>query len=231
MLDLYTVYLRYIRFMSSIQMLHVEERDGRWWLAGVAAPRFSVVNEFLGYVADRRFSPRTARAYAFDLLAFCRWLVDERLDVDGVSTDVLLRFLTHCRTATLPGRPGGNVYSIRDGRNVGYSAATINRRLAAISGLFSFRQMRDPSAANPVPRGQQARRATAGERSGLLAHLAKPGLVHSFGCANPAGCRGPGPGRDAGVAGQLPYRPGPGDRRADAVLRAAFGRGTQPACV
>lgn len=162
--------------MSSIQNLHAEERAGRWWLAGAgaAAHRFGVINDFLGYLADRHYSPRTARAYAFDLLAFGRWLADEDLDLDGVSTDVLLRFLTHCRTATLPGRPGGNVYSIRDGRNVGYAAATINRRLAAISALFSFREMRDPSAANPVPRGQQARRSAAGERNGLLAHLSKP---------------------------------------------------------
>ena len=155
-------------------MLHAEEQAGRWWLAGAAAHRFGVVNDFLGYLADRRYSPRTARAYAFDLLAFGRWLDGEGVDLDGVTTDVLLRFLTHCRTATLPGRPGGNVYSIRDGRNVGYSAATINRRLAAISALFSFRQMRDPSAPNPVPRGRQARRSAAGERNGLLAHLAKP---------------------------------------------------------
>lgn len=155
-------------------MFRVEERDGRWWLAGAGAARFAVVNEFLGYVADRRYSPRTARAYAFDLLAFTRWLDGEGLDLDGVATDVLLRFLTHCRTATLPGRPGGNVYSIRDGRNAGYAPATINRRLAAISALFGFRQMRDPSAASPVPRGRKARRAVAGERGGLLAHLAKP---------------------------------------------------------
>ena len=36
--------------------------------------RFGLVNEFLGYLADRNFSPRTCRAYAYDLLAFARWL-------------------------------------------------------------------------------------------------------------------------------------------------------------
>src|SRR6266481_4857791 len=55
-----------------------------------------------------------------------------------------------------------------------YSPATINRRLAAISGLFSFRSMRDPAAVNPVPRGAAARRAASGERAGLLGHLARP---------------------------------------------------------
>jgi hypothetical protein len=66
--------------------------------------------------------------------------------IDEVTTEVLLRFLAFCRATSTPGRPGGNVYSIRDGRNSGYAAAAINRRLAAICGLFSYRQMRDGSA-------------------------------------------------------------------------------------
>ena len=69
---------------------------------------------------------------------------------------------------------GGNVYSIRDGRNVGYAPATINRRLAAVSGLFGYQAMRDPAAPSPIPRRAEARRAAAGERSGLLAQLARP---------------------------------------------------------
>ena len=120
-------------------MLRVEERDGRWRLVGEPANRFSVVDKFLGYLADRNYSPGTVRAYAFDLLAFCRWLHGETIDMPAVDTDALLRFLTHCATATHPGRPGGNVYSIVDGRNTGYAPATINRRLAAISALFGFR--------------------------------------------------------------------------------------------
>jgi site-specific recombinase XerC len=46
--------------------------------------------------------------------------------------------------------------------------------MASISGLFSFRAMRDPTAANPVPRGSAARRTARGERAGLLGHLARP---------------------------------------------------------
>jgi len=120
--------------------------DGVWQLRGTAAEKFDLVNQFLGYLADRNFSPRTCRAYAYDLLAFARWLTGEQLGLAEVNVDVLLRFLTACREATLPGRPGGNVYSIRDGRSQGYAPATINRRLAAISGLFAFREMRDPEA-------------------------------------------------------------------------------------
>ncbi|MGZ5365947.1 MAG: tyrosine-type recombinase/integrase, partial [Mycobacterium sp.] len=148
--------------------------DGVWQLHGPAVERFGLVNEFLGYLADRNFSPRTCRAYAYDLLAFARWLTEEQLQLAQVNVDVLLRFLTACREATLPGRPGGNVYSIRDGRNQGYAPATINRRLAAISSLFAFWEMRDPDARNPIGSGRSVRLRSRSERSGLLAHTAKP---------------------------------------------------------
>src|SRR6478672_2635337 len=163
----------YVHLMTKELSVAVDD-DGVWQLRGTAAEKFALVNEYLGYLADRNFSPRTCRAYAFDLLAFARWLIAESVALSDVDTDVLLRFLTACREATPKGRPGGNVFSIRDGRNTGYAAATINRRLAAISSLFAFREMREPAAANPVPRGGVARRQARGERSGLLAHVGKP---------------------------------------------------------
>ena len=89
--------------------LRVEEDSGGWVLSGAAAAAFAVVNDYLGYLADRRYSPQTVRAYAFDLLAFCRWLLAEDVTLDAVRTETLLRYLAHCRTATFRGRPGGNV--------------------------------------------------------------------------------------------------------------------------
>ena len=136
-----------------------------------------MVNDYLGYLADRRYSPRTIRAYAFDLLHFVRWLLAECLRSEQVTTEVLLRYLAACRTQTLSGRParrGDNVFSIRDGRNAGLAPATINRRLTAISGLFAYQALRDPAAPNPVPPGRQARAAASGERRGLLGHLTRP---------------------------------------------------------
>lgn len=136
--------------------------------------RVRLVNEFLGYLVDRNFSPRTCRAYAYDLLGFTRWLLAEDVALTDVDVDVMLRFFTACREATPRGRPGGNVYSIRDGRNTGYAPATMNRRLAAISPLFAFREMCEVGSRNPIPKGRAARMRASGERGGLLAHVGTP---------------------------------------------------------
>ena len=154
--------------------LRVDAVGAGWRLAGPGSAGFALVNDYLAYLVDRRYSPRTVRSYAFDLLHFCRWLVTDGTVLDAVETDTLLRFLAACREQVLPGQHGGNVVSLRTGRTAGYAAATVNRRLAAISGLFAFRAMRDPAAPNPVPRGAAARRTAKGERSGMLGHLARP---------------------------------------------------------
>ena len=152
--------------------LSVVHGDGEWRIGPVAASAAVVLaNDYLSYLADRSYSPQTVRAYAFSLLPFCRWLAQEAIAVDAVTTDVLLRFLASCRQASVPGRPGPNVVRMDATRANGYAPATINHRLAAISGMFSFRAMRDPAARNPVPKGKEARRLTTAERAGLLAHV------------------------------------------------------------
>jgi site-specific recombinase XerD len=154
--------------------LRLTQQDSLWVLEGRSAKSFALINEYLRYLVDRAYSPRTVEAYAFDLLTFARWLQSEKVALDAVTTDVIVRYLAACRTAAVRGRHGGNVYSIRDGRNAGYAPTTINRRLVAISGLFAYREMLDPAVRNPVPRGREARRTARGERSGLLGHMARP---------------------------------------------------------
>jgi integrase/recombinase XerD len=156
------------------QRLVLEQGEAGWRLAGDQADRFGLVDDYLGYLADRNYSPATVRAYGYGLLRFCRWLLDEDIDLAEVSTDVLLRFLAACRTERIPGRPGPNVV-LMDGRRADApAAATVNLRVAAISGLFAFRSMRDPAAANPVPKGREARgRPAPGERGGMLGHVAR----------------------------------------------------------
>jgi len=133
--------------------LRVAPVEGRWELVGATSGDVRLVNDYLGYLADRRYAPGTRRSYAFDLLALCRWLSRETLSLEQVDTAALLRFLGSCQ---------------------GLAAATINRRMAAVSGLFGFRAMRDPQVGNPVPTTAAARRSGTAERGGLLGHLARP---------------------------------------------------------
>lgn len=143
--------------MTMTSELRVEERDGTWVLAGPAerAENLRLCNDYLGYLADRHYAVGTRRSYAFDLLAFARWLVGQGLRLEAVDTGALLRFLAACH-------------------GEGLAAATTNRRMAALSGLFTFRSMRDSSTVNPMPKGAAARRAAGSRQQGLLGHLARP---------------------------------------------------------
>lgn len=153
--------------------LGLQRRGEGWCLAGESATGFELVDDYLGYLLDRNYSTATVRAYGYDLLAFCRWLVEQDLKLAEVTTTVLLDYLKACREASLPGRPGPTVVTMTGARLDRYAATTINRRLAAISGLFTFVGLRDPEAKNPVPRGREARWTASGERSGMLGHTAR----------------------------------------------------------
>src|SRR6266566_555487 len=140
--------------MPDADCLKVAGSGERWRIDGARdAAGLQLCNDYLGYLADRRYSPASVRSYAFDLLHFARWLAGLGLALQDVDTDALLRYLAACRAERRPGQHG-NVISLASGRAAGFAPATINRRLAAISGLFSFRSMRDPAAANPMPRSR-----------------------------------------------------------------------------
>lgn len=84
--------------MASAGLLRAEGHGSEWHLVGSGVESFRLINEFLGYLADRAYSSQTVRAYAFDLLAFARWLVEQRIVLEETTTEVLPRFLTACRT-------------------------------------------------------------------------------------------------------------------------------------
>ena len=48
--------------MPSAGSLRVEQHAAEWQLVGTDAETFGLINEFLGYLADRAYSPRTVRS-------------------------------------------------------------------------------------------------------------------------------------------------------------------------
>ena len=155
------------------------ERDGLWWRLRCDSDPALVMqaNAYLGYLADRNYSPQTVRSYGYGLLAFHRWLRRAGLSVDGVVTDDVLGFLSACRQERIPGRPGPNVVDLA-GRPVDRLApASVNLRLAAVAGMYEFVVMRDPTLSSPIPKGKPSSWFAAGERSGMLAHIRRSETV------------------------------------------------------
>ena len=110
-----------------------------------------LVDEFLEFIAGRA-RPNTVRAYAHDLKVFFTVVAKEPAEV--TPRDVL-GFITAQRR----GRAGAeNVVRITDG-SAGLAAATIKRRLAAVSALYGYLVVRGDAgvAVNPVPHGLPTR--------------------------------------------------------------------------
>ncbi len=145
-----------------------------WSLVGSDGEPVTATEGYLGSLSGRAFSRHTVRAYAYDLLAFWRWLNESGRDVWSVSAADMLGYIQWEKERANPQRPAANVYRIEDGRARGMSVLTINRRLAAIHGLYEHLMRAEPDrlARNPVPRGQASRGWRGPVRpSGLLGHL------------------------------------------------------------
>jgi site-specific recombinase XerD len=120
-----------------------------------------LIDEFLEF-ASARCRPSTVRAYAHDLKVFFGFLDKEPAEV--TPKDVLSFIASQQRS-----RAGaGNVVRISDG-GAGLSVATVKRRLAAVSSLFSYLVIRGDAgvAANPVPRGMPTRRSRHRDQRGV----------------------------------------------------------------
>src|SRR5438067_9315649 len=120
-----------------------------------------LIDEFLEFVAGRS-RPNTVRAYAHDLAVFFRVVRKEPAEV--TPKDVL-EFIAHQQR---PSSGAKNVLRISDG-GAGLSAATIKRRLAAVSSLYGYLITREDAGVlkNPVPRGLPTRRSRRRELRGL----------------------------------------------------------------
>jgi integrase/recombinase XerD len=120
-----------------------------------------LVDEFLEFVAGRA-RPNTVRAYAHDLKVFFTVVAKEPAEV--TPRDVLGFVAAQQR----PRAGAENVVRLSEG-GAGLSAATIKRRLAAVSSLFGYLVIRGDVgvAANPVPGGLPTRQSRRHEQRGV----------------------------------------------------------------
>ncbi len=122
-------------------------------------------NRFLDHLTVRGFSPATVRAYAFDLANFAGFLADRSLELGEIAPTDLFDYLDWQSRQVAS---GAKVVALR---RRGPAPATMNRRIAAVRGLFEHLVITGDRADNPVP---AARRASGlrGQRKGLLGHVA-----------------------------------------------------------
>jgi integrase/recombinase XerC len=123
-------------------------------------------NAFLAHLESRGFSPATVRAYAFDLLNFSRFLVERGALVGDVVPTDLFDYLDWQAEP----KPTRGVKVVRLVEQRGATAATMNRRIAAVRGMFEYAVIAGVRADNPVP---AARRSTGlrPKGRGLLGHI------------------------------------------------------------
>jgi integrase/recombinase XerC len=145
--------------------LRVVRSDGGHCLDG-GGPITELANRYLTHLGTRGFSPGTVRGYAFDLLNFSRFLAERGASlIDVVPTDLFdyLDWQARSKRAT-----GAKVVRLAGRR--GAAPATMNRRIAAVRGLFEYAVIAGVRTDNPVP---AARRATGlrPKARGMLGHI------------------------------------------------------------
>jgi len=127
-------------------------------------PELEVANAFLDHLRVRGFSPATRRAYAFDLLNFGRFLLQLGRPLHAVSA---MDVFTWVDWQSQPSpASAGKVVALRP-RSV--APATVNRRVAAVRGLFEFAVISGVVPVSPVPAGRRSSGTRASR--GLLGHV------------------------------------------------------------
>jgi integrase/recombinase XerC len=154
--------------------LKVVRSDGSHRLAG-GGPLDGLANDYLAHLVSRGFSPETVRGYAFDLLNFGRFLAERGATArDVVATDLFdyLDWQGKAKTGS-----GAKVVRLAAGR--GAAPATMNRRIAAVRGMFEYAVIVGVRGDNPVPAGRRATGLRPKTR-GMLGHIG-PGRVRTGG--------------------------------------------------
>ncbi|NIA26352.1 MAG: site-specific integrase [Gammaproteobacteria bacterium] len=134
---------------------------------GGEGPFCDLANAYLGHLQARGFAAGTVRGYAFDLLNFGRFLVERDVSVGEVVAGDLFDWLGW---QARPKRRSTGKVVVLDGRR-GAAAATMNRRVAAVRGLFEYAVITGVRVDNPVPPGRRSTGLRVRPRRGMLGHL------------------------------------------------------------
>ncbi len=129
-----------------------------------------LVNAFLAHLGVRCFSPATVRAYAYDLLNFLRFLSARHARLADVVPTDLFDYLDW-QQRPMP-TVGAKVVPLAARR--GAAPASMNRRVAAVRGLFEYAVTSGLRVDNPVPAARRSSGLRA-KRRGLLGHVASGG--------------------------------------------------------
>jgi site-specific recombinase XerD len=144
---------------------HVASTSDGYRVAGPGGD-VGLANQFLAHLGSRAFSPATVRAYAYDLLNFLLFLDERRARLgDVVATDLFDYLAWQQKPGSTAGR---RVVRLAERR--GAAPATMNRRVAAVRGLFEFAVTIRARADNPVPAARRSSGLRTKQR-GLLGHV------------------------------------------------------------
>jgi diketogulonate reductase-like aldo/keto reductase len=144
--------------MSSEADLRLAERDGGWALAGPAAARFGLVDEYLAYLADRNYSPKTVCAYGYDLLAFCR---RRRIQVEAWSPLMKGRIFQEPEIGRIAARHGKSAAQVVLRWDLQHGVVTIPKsvrpeHIDANAAIFDFELSdEDMAALDALDRGER----------------------------------------------------------------------------
>ena len=150
---------------------------------GGAADDVAFANRFLDHLAARQFAAATIRAYAYDLLNFLRSLAGR-----GSCWPVWCRRLVRLPGVAVQAGPGpGGGVVVRMDRRRGAAPATMNRRIAAVRGLFEYAVITGLRAESPVPAARRSSGLRAARR-GMLGYLGRAGRVVAAWSGSSAAC-------------------------------------------
>lgn len=138
--------------MEATLDLRVVQTEEGYRLDGAGAD-VVVANGFLTHLGARRFSALTVRAYAYDLLNFLRFLDEQGASVEAVVPTDLFDYL-EWQSRPQRSSVGAKVVRLADRR--GAAPATMNRRIAAVRGLFSYAVLTGVRTDNPVPASRRS---------------------------------------------------------------------------